>query len=263
MDAVHAHIVEERGIVNLCYNSLKIELNMNLSIFKMNYSKDIDLKELFPNTWSKYIDTDILNNVTKSLQEEQTKHPHSQFYPYKQEDIFKIFRLCSLENIKVVILGQDPYHSSKFQANGMAFSVNKKVAIPPSLRNIFKEIGITPSHGDLTNWVEQGVFLLNASLTVKEKTPNSHEFIWGKFITHIIDIINEHSVGVIFVAWGNFAANRYTNLNLNKHTLLTSSHPSPLSCYKTDKPFMGSDIFNKINEELLESGQETINWEIE
>lgn len=228
----------------------------------MNYSKDISLSELFPESWCKYIDTEILDSVTKNLREEQTKHTHSEFYPYKQEDIFKIFSLCPLEDIKVVILGQDPYHSSKFQANGMAFSVNKKVAIPPSLRNIFKELDIKPSHGDLTDWVKQGVFLLNASLTVKEKSPNSHEFMWGNFVKHIIDIINENTVGVIFVAWGNFALNRYTNLNLNKHTLLTSSHPSPLSCYKTDKPFIGSDVFNKINEILLENEKNPINWEI-
>jgi len=225
----------------------------------MNYSKDLDLKKLFPNNWQKHIDTKLLDEVTDKLKQEQLNHSHSEFYPYKQEDIFKIFELCSLEKIKVVILGQDPYHSSKFQANGIAFSVNKKVAIPPSLRNIFKEVGIKPTHGDLTDWVKQGVFLLNASLTVKEKTPNSHEYIWGKFITHVINIINEKCDNIIFVSWGNFALNRYSNLDLTKHTLLTSSHPSPLSCYKTDKPFIGSDVFNKINE-LNRNNQ--INWEI-
>lgn len=228
----------------------------------MNYSKDISLSELFPESWYTYIDTKILDSVTNNLKEEQNKYTHSEFYPYKQEDIFKIFSLCPLEDIKVVILGQDPYHSSKLQANGMAFSVNKKVTIPPSLRNIFKEVGIKPGHGDLTEWVRQGVFLLNASLTVKEKSPNSHEFMWGNFVKHIIDIINENTEGVIFVAWGNFAVNRYTNLNLNKHTLLTSSHPSPLSCYKTDKPFIGSDVFSKINEILLGNEKKPINWGI-
>lgn len=225
----------------------------------MNYSKDLDLKKLFPDNWLEHINTNLLDEVTNNLKQEQLKYTHSEFYPYKQDNIFKIFELCSLQDIKVVILGQDPYHSSKFQANGIAFSVNKKVAIPPSLRNIFKEVGITPNHGDLTDWVKQGVFLLNASLTVKEKTPNSHEFIWGKFITHIIDIINEKCDNIIFVSWGNFALNRYSNINLNKHTLLTSSHPSPLSCYKTDKPFIGSNVFNKINEININN---QINWEI-
>lgn len=224
----------------------------------MNYSKDIDLKSLLPQNWLEHIDTSLLNDVSNHLQIEREKCPNSEFYPYKQEDIFKIFQLCPLENIKVVILGQDPYHSSKFQANGIAFSVNKKVAIPPSLRNIFKEVGIKPSHGDLTSWVEQGVFLLNASLTVKEKTPNSHEYMWGKFITHVINIINKKCDNIIFVSWGNFALNRYSHLDLTKHKLFVSSHPSPLSCYKTDKPFIGSKVFDKINNTL----DKPINWEL-
>lgn len=226
----------------------------------MNYSKEIDLKKLLPNNWLQHIDISLLDEVNDSLKKEQLKNTHSEFYPFKQEDIFKIFKLCSLEDIKVVILGQDPYHSSKFQANGIAFSVNENVTIPPSLRNIFKEVCIKPSHGNLSSWVKQGVFLLNASLTVKEKTPNSHAFIWGKFITHIINVINEKCDNIIFVAWGNFALNRYSNLDLNKHTLLTSSHPSPLSCFKTEKPFIGSDIFNKIND--LKNKDNQINWEI-
>lgn len=226
----------------------------------MNYSKDIDLITLLPDNWSKHIDKNLLENVTTLLKQEQLKYPTSEFYPFKQQDIFKIFHLCSLEDIKVVILGQDPYHSSKFQANGIAFSVNKNVSIPPSLRNIFKEVGIKPSHGDLTNWVKQGVFLLNASLTVKENTPNSHVYIWNKFITHIIDIINQKCNNIIFVSWGKFALNKYVNLNLNKHSLLTSSHPSPLSCYKTHQPFIGSNVFNKIN---TINQYNPINWNIE
>lgn len=226
----------------------------------MNYSKDISLETLLPDSWLQYVDKDLLKNLENSLQNEMNLNPKSYFFPYNQQNIFKIFHLCNPEDIKVVILGQDPYHSSKFQANGIAFSVNEKVAIPPSLRNIFKEAGIQSKNGDLTSWVKQGVFLLNASLTVKEKTPNSHEGIWNKFITHIINIINERCDKIIFVAWGNFALNRYSNLDLNKHVLLTSSHPSPLSCYKTDKPFIGSDVFNKINQILEKSDKKTIEW---
>lgn len=229
----------------------------------MNYSTDIQLKKLLPDNWIKYIDTELLTTVEEKLKHEVMFHQKSNFFPYNQQDIFKIFNLCSLENIKVVILGQDPYYSSKYQANGIAFSVNKNVAIPPSLKNIFKEIGIKPLHGDLTSWVNQGVFLLNASLTVKEKDPNTHEFIWNKFITHIIDIINEKTNNIIFVAWGKFALNRYINIDLNKHTLLISSHPSPLSCYKTDKPFISSDIFNRVNKILVENGENTIDWNID
>lgn len=228
----------------------------------MNYSQDINLKSLIPSSWLQYIDHDLLDKLENSLKNEIIKHPNSYFFPYNPQDIFKIFHLCDLNDIKVVILGQDPYHSSKFQANGIAFSVNKKVAIPPSLRNIFKELNIKPSHGDLTSWVKQGVFLLNASLTVKEKSPNAHETIWEQFITHIIDIINKKCDNIIFIAWGNFALKRYSILDLNKHTLLISSHPSPLSCYKTDNPFIGSKVFSRINEILESSNRPTINWEV-
>ena len=226
----------------------------------MNYSNNINIKELFPENWRESIDLSILDNVTTKLKTEKDKNNNYDFYPYNQNDIFKIFHLCNLEDIKVVILGQDPYHSSKFQANGIAFSVGENVTIPPSLRNIFKEANIKPSHGDLSNWVKQGVFLLNASLTVTQKTPNSHEYMWQKFITHIIDVINEKCNNIIFVSWGNFALNRYSNLNLSKHKLLCSSHPSPLSCYKTDKPFIGSNIFNEINKS--KNTNSPIKWEL-
>lgn len=214
----------------------------------MNYSTNINLKRLLPKNWLQHISSECIDEVSYKLQREQLKTPQSEFYPYNEEDIFKIFHLCSLENIKIVILGQDPYYSSKYQANGIAFSVNKDIIIPPSLKNIFKEVEMSPSHGDLTNWVKQGVFLLNASLTVKEGSPNSHKIIWNRFITHIINIINEKCKNIIFVAWGNSALAQYSKIDLTKHSLLTSSHPSPLSCYKTSKPFMGSKVFEKINQ---------------
>lgn len=214
----------------------------------MNYSTNINLRCLLPKDWLQHISSEYIDEVSYKLQQEQLKNLKSEFYPYNQEDIFKIFHLCSLDNIKVVILGQDPYYSSKYQANGIAFSVNKDIIIPPSLKNIFKEVGISPSHGDLTNWVNQGVFLLNASLTVKEGSPNSHKIIWNKFITHIINIINEKCENIIFVAWGKSALAQYSKIDLTKHSLISSSHPSPLSCYKTSNPFIGSKIFEKINQ---------------
>jgi uracil-DNA glycosylase len=226
----------------------------------MNYSQDINLKNLIPQTWLHYIDKSLLNELETSLQNEIRLYPKSYFFPYNQNDIFKIFNLCNPGDIRVVILGQDPYYASKYQANGIAFSVNPKVAIPPSLRNIFKELGVETKNGDLTSWVKQGVFLLNASLTVKEKTPNSHECIWKRFITHIIDIINNKCDDIIFVGWGNFALNRYSNIDLNKHVVLSSSHPSPLSCYKTDKPFIGSNVFNNINTLLNTKNKKIIDW---
>jgi uracil-DNA glycosylase len=230
----------------------------------MNYPDNINLSSLLPDSWLKYIDENHLNIVNNSLKSEIIKNKDSEFYPYDINNIFRIFQLCDLSNIKVVILGQDPYFSNKFQANGIAFSVNQNVPIPPSLKNIYKELNKTNSSdissGDLSHWVSQGVFLLNASLTVKQKHPNSHEKIWRNFITHIIDIINQQSENIIFVAWGMSALNRYKSIDLNKHIIISSSHPSPLSCYKTDTPFINSNIFNKINDILKTQNKNEIIW---
>ena len=224
----------------------------------MNYLHDVGVN--LPECWLKYIDKTILDNVTSKLLIEINNNKDSEFYPYNINDVFKIFHLCKLEDIKVVILGQDPYYANKHQANGIAFSVNENVNIPPSLRNIYKEANIKSKNGNLTSWVSSGVFLLNASLTVKQKNPNSHEYIWKEFIKHIIDIIYKNCENVIFVSWGNSAKLKYLNLNMQKHILLTSSHPSPLSCYKTDSPFIGSDIFNRINDILIKQNKGRINW---
>jgi len=228
----------------------------------MNYLQDISINFNLnlPDYWLNIIDPLILDKTNKLFNEEIEKFNNYEFYPYNINDIFKIFNLCKLEDIKVVILGQDPYYANKEQANGIAFSVNEGVRIPPSLRNIYKEAKKDTTVGDLSEWVKQGVFLLNASLTVKEKHPNSHEYIWKDFINHIIEIINNECNNVIFVSWGKSAANRYNSIDLNRHKLLSSSHPSPLSCYKTDKPFIGSDVFNKINEILKTQNKEEIKW---
>ena len=226
----------------------------------MNYSENINLEELLPNNWLKYIDKTVLNNVNNALQLAIKQNTKTCFFPYDIHDIFKIFHLCDLKDIQVVILGQDPYYADKCQANGIAFSVNKDVKIPPSLRNIYKEAKKESTSGDLSDWVKQGVFLLNATLTVKEKYPNSHVFIWKEFINHIINIINKECDNIIFVSWGASAANKYINIDLNKHKILTSSHPSPLSCYKTDNPFIGSNVFKNINELLQLYNKKTILW---
>ena len=227
----------------------------------MNYVENIDLWELFPEYWKPHVDKSILDNTSRELCE-KIKTCNSEFYPYNKSDIFKVFQLCKLSDIKVVILGQDPYYASKTQANGIAFSVHEGVPIPPSLRNIFKELGKQDKNsGDLTHWVDQGVFLLNTSLTVKEKSPNSHLSIWKNFTEHIIDVINRNCDNLIFVAWGKSAEKHYENKNINnKHKIIVSSHPSPLSCYKTHNPFISSDIFNKINTLLAETNKKPIIW---
>jgi len=230
----------------------------------MNYSTNITLNQLLCDSWKSYIDKDILQNTNNllSLEINKCKETFFEIYPFKQSDIFKIFNLTYLDNIKVVIIGQDPYHSNKFQANGIAFSVNNGVTIPPSLKNIYKEVNSKEKNinGDLSNWVKQGVFMLNASLTVKQKHPNSHCLIWDQFTSHIIDLISTHTNNVIFVGWGAYAINKLKNIDTTKHILLTSSHPSPLSCYKTDKPFFGSNIFININEILKKNNKTPILW---
>ena len=191
--------------------------------------------------------------------DQQYKQHH--IYP-KKENIFSAFKLCALKNIKVVIIGQDPYHK-KDQANGLAFSVPKGVKIPPSLRNIFKEINNDlnikyPLHGDLRNWAKQGVLLLNSTLTVKEKNPNSHcNQGWEQFTDKIIKTISEERKGVIFLLWGKFAQKKEKLINLNTHHILKAPHPSPFS---VNKGFFGCKHFSKTNKILISQDQDIINW---
>jgi len=234
----------------------------------MNYNQNINLNELLSPAWVSLIDTDILNktNILLNKEIDNCKKTSYEIYPYNIHDIFNVFNLLLLDNIKVVIIGQDPYHSNKLQANGIAFSVNKGVTIPPSLRNIYKEMSSNFNcekkllNGDLTELVKQGVFLLNASLTVKQKHPNSHASVWQIFTNHIIDIISKNKSNIIFIAWGSYASDKLKNIDQNKHTLITTSHPSPLSCYKTEFPFIGSNIFTKINDILINNNKKPIKW---
>lgn len=158
-----------------------------------------------------------------------------QIYP-KKENIFNAFKVTPINNIKVVIVGQDPYHQPN-QAHGLCFSVLKPVPPPPSLKNIYKnllankEINFkAPSHGDLTKWAQQGVFLLNATLTVEDSQPNSHAKCgWQKFTDHVISVINEQCTNVVFLLWGKPAQEKAKSVNPSKHCILKTSHPSPLS----------------------------------
>lgn len=178
--------------------------------------------------------------------------------------IFNAFNLTPLDKVKVVIIGQDPYHGPK-QAHGLSFSVQKGVAIPPSLMNIYKElsddIGMPmPKHGDLTSWAEQGVFLLNASLTVRAGEPMSHAKIgWAEFTNAVIKTISEQKQHVVFLLWGKFAQEKRTLIDERKHLILRSVHPSPLSAYGG---FFGCKHFSKANEYLVSKGLNPINWTI-
>ena len=178
--------------------------------------------------------------------------------------IFNAFNLTPFDKVKVVILGQDPYHG-KGQAHGLCFSVQNGVAPPPSLMNIFKElqddIGIDiPSHGNLTHWAEQGVFLLNASLTVRTGEPMSHSKIgWATFTDMVIKKISELKKNVVFILWGKFAQEKRVLIDESKHLVLRSVHPSPLSAYGG---FFGCKHFSKTNEYLVSKGIDPIDWSL-
>ncbi len=178
--------------------------------------------------------------------------------------IFNAFNTTPFDKVKVVILGQDPYHGPG-QAHGLCFSVQKGVTPPPSLVNILKElqddIGVPfPNHGDLTAWAKQGVFLLNASLTVRAGEPMSHAKIgWANFTDAVIRIISEKKEHVVFLLWGKFAQEKRTLIDANRHLVLRSVHPSPLSAHAG---FFGCRHFSKTNEYLVKMGIDPINWRL-
>jgi uracil-DNA glycosylase len=191
-------------------------------------------------------------------------------YPPKSH-WFRAFELTALEAVKVVVLGQDPYMRPG-QAMGLSFSVPAGVSIPPSLRNIFKELEqdmqLRPTtDGDLTAWAEQGVFLLNAALTVEEGQPGSHlKQGWQTFTSRVIDHINQQRQHVVFLAWGAFAHRACQCVCPSKHHLIQTSHPSPLAARKASAmipAFLGSGCFRQTNAYLAKNGQEPIHWQLE
>lgn len=186
-------------------------------------------------------------------------------FPAK-EDIFNAFKYTELDNLKVVILGQDPYHNYN-QAHGLAFSVQKGVDIPPSLKNIYKELATSvegfemPDHGYLVDWARQGVFLLNTTLTVEAHKANSHKDIgWEIFTDTVIRKISENKCNVVFILWGSHARKKRSLIDSSKHLILESTHPSPLSAYRG---FLGCDHFNSCNKYLSKIGVNEINWSID
>ena len=184
-------------------------------------------------------------------------------YP-KQEDIFSAFNQTPLSEVRVVILGQDPYHGEG-QAHGLSFSVHKDTVIPPSLKNIYKELQSDlgcemPVHGNLQQWAKQGVFLLNAVLTVEQAVAGSHQKRgWEAFTDKVIQLINERCDDVVFMLWGSHAQKKGAVIDESKHLVLKAPHPSPLSSYRG---FFGCKHFSKANEYLLSNGQATIDWQI-
>lgn len=181
-----------------------------------------------------------------------------------EEDVFSAFRLTSFDDVKVLILGQDPYHNPG-EAHGLCFSVRPGVVVPASLRNIYKELKNdldvdAPKHGFLEAWAKQGVLLLNAVMTVRQNQPNSHKDKgWEAFTDAVISKVNEKAERVVFVLWGAYAQKKSKLIDAKRHTILMSAHPSPLSA---KNGFFGSKPFSKINEALEEAGREPIRWEL-
>lgn len=182
-------------------------------------------------------------------------------YPPGKE-IFAAFDACPFEQVKVVILGQDPYHGVG-QANGLCFSVHDGVRMPPSLFNIFKEIQSDlgkpiPASGNLERWAKQGVLLLNATLTVRASSPGSHQHKgWETFTDNVIRAVSEQKTGIVFLLWGSYAQKKGEIIDRNKHLVLMSAHPSPFSA---DRGFFGSRHFSRANEYLQSKGQNAIEW---
>jgi len=192
------------------------------------------------------------------------KHEYQQHKCYpKENQIFAAFDFCSFEDLKVIIIGQDPYHGIG-QANGLCFSVNDTIAIPPSLKNIFKEIETDlnqpiPLHGNLESWAKQGVLMLNATLTVRAHEAGSHQKAgWETFTDAVISQISQQKEHVVFLLWGGFAKKKGAKIDKDKHHVLTSGHPSPLSANRGF--WFGNKHFSKTNSFLKSKGLETIKW---
>ncbi len=213
-------------------------------------------------TWKKALQIEFEKPYFKTLTDfVRGEYLNKQVFPAPQ-NIFKAFELCPLDQIKVVILGQDPYHGLN-QAHGLCFSVSKEVPTPPSLVNIYKEIKTDlgseiPNHGNLEHWAKQGVFLLNATLTVLAHQAGSHQGKgWETFTDEVIRLISEKQEHVVFMLWGAYAQKKAWMIDDNKHLILTAPHPSPLSAHRG---FFGCQHFSKANAYLKEHGKEPIEW---
>ena len=221
--------------------------------------------KFFNNGWDAVLEDEFEKDYFKKLLE-KVDEEYSKFTVYPPRGkIFSALTHCDINDVKVVLLGQDPYHEPG-QAHGMCFSVLPGVECPPSLKNIFKELqsefGLEPpNHGCLISWSNQGVLLLNTTLTVREHEANSHsKFGWQRFTDRIIEEVSKQDKPVVFMLWGRNAISKKPLIDESKHLVLTSAHPSPLSAYSG---FFGNNHFKKANEFLKNHGRGEINWKIE
>lgn len=217
------------------------------------------------NNWDQLLEDEYKKEYFINLIEFLKKeYKQKTIYP-KQNEIFNAFRYTSYDDVKVVIIGQDPYHGPK-QAEGLSFSVSNDVLKPPSLQNIFKELesdlGIPfPEHNSLIPWAREGVLLLNAVLTVEEHKPASHSKIgWEIFTDHVIEVLNKREKPIVFILWGAFARSKKSLITNSKHYIIESAHPSPFSARNG---FFGSRPFSKTNEFLRKNNIKEIDWSVE
>ena len=213
-------------------------------------------------TWNEILAEEMQKDYYQELEAfVQKRRAEVRVFP-EEKNVFNALELTPFESVKVVILGQDPYHGFG-QAHGLSFSVQKGIPLPPSLKNIYKELqedigGNLPTEGDLTHWAKQGVLLLNTVLTVEEGNANSHKGMgWERLTNRLIESLNELNHPVIFILWGKPAQDKEKLITNPSHVILKSPHPSPLSAYRG---FFGSKPFSRINDILIQQGQIPIRW---
>ena len=213
-------------------------------------------------TWNEILAEEMQKDYYQELQAfVQKRRAEVRVFP-EEKNVFNALELTPFESVKVVILGQDPYHGFG-QAHGLSFSVQKGIPLPPSLKNIYKELqedigGDLPTEGDLTHWAKQGVLLLNTVLTVEEGNANSHKGMgWERLTNRLIESLNELKHPVIFILWGKPAQDKEKLITNSNHVILKAPHPSPLSAYRG---FFGSKPFSRVNDILIQQGQTPIRW---
>ncbi len=234
---------------------------MNVSLDKIN----------IPDDWKSLLKDEFLSPYFSSIKAHYiaAKNSGETIYP-KANKLFYAFALTPLDSVKVVILGQDPYHGSALiqgvqipQAMGLSFSTPRGIPIPPSLQNIYKELSLSlnlamPTHGDLSGWARQGVLLLNAILSVRANAPASHRhFGWEKFNDGVIRALSTQKKNLVFMLWGNYAKKKAEIIDKDKHKIIIAPHPSPLA-----KGFIGSNVFVHANKYLEECGISRISWDL-
>jgi uracil-DNA glycosylase len=223
------------------------------------------MSEILKNDWKNYLESEFQKDYYLKLRKFLVNEYNSKIIYPNMYDLFNALHFTPYKDVKVVILGQDPYHGPN-QAHGLSFSVNPGVKAPPSLVNMYKELHTDlgcyiPNNGYLKKWADQGVLLLNTVLTVRAGEANSHRNKgWEEFTTKIITVLNEKETPIVFILWGNNAISKTSLITNPNHLILKSVHPSPLSA---SRGFFGSKPFSKTNEFLTSTGQTPIDWQIE